>query len=201
MSERLAADPAGIARTTSHVRAGDLVALPTDTVYGIGCRADDVGALARLFAVKRRPGDKAVPWLVASAAEIVARGFVMDQRAESLATRFWPGALTMVLRAADGTRTQAFRMPDHPVALALLRETGAMAVSSANRSGEPETYDADDVAIAFADTDELEAILDAGRVPGGVDSTVLDLSSERPVLRREGPVSRAGLESVIGPID
>lgn len=201
MADRLTADPAGIARAVELLRAGELIAFPTDTVYGIGCRTGDDAALARIFAAKRRDRDKAIPWLVASRVEATAAGFRVDGRALKLADRFWPGALTLVLPAEDGSTTQAFRVPGHDVALALLSAAGPMAVSSANRSGEPETLDADDVAIAFADADDPSAILDGGRVPGGVASSVLDLTGHRARLLREGGVSRAEIESLIGPID
>jgi L-threonylcarbamoyladenylate synthase len=201
MADRLAADPAGIARAADLLREGALVAFPTDTVYGIGCRTGDPEALARIFAAKRRDPEKAVPWLVASLGEIAAAGFRGDDRAMRLAERFWPGALTLVLPANEGPATQAFRVPAHDVALALLGAAGPLAVSSANRSGEPETFEADDVAIAFADADEPSAILDGGHVPGGVASSVLDLSGPVARLLREGGVSRAEIEAVIGPID
>lgn len=201
MPDRLAADAVGIARAAELLRAGELVAFPTDTVYGLGCRAGDLVAVERLFAAKRRPAGRAVPMLVGSLAEAAARGFVVDQRATALAARFWPGGLTLVLPSIDGAGSQAFRIPDHPVALALLAAAGPLSVTSANRSGEPDTLDADDVAIAFADADEPIATLDGGRVPGGIASSVLDLAGERPRLLRDGPVSRADLESTIGPID
>jgi tRNA threonylcarbamoyl adenosine modification protein (Sua5/YciO/YrdC/YwlC family) len=201
MADRLSADLVGIARAADLLRSGQLVAFPTDTVYGIGCRVGDLGALARIFAAKRRDPEKAVAWLVASRSTVADSGFRVDDRAAQLAERFWPGGLTLVLPALDGPVTQAFRIPAHDVALALLAASGPLAVSSANRSGEPETLDADDVAIAFADADEPSAILDGGRVPGGVASSVLDLGGSRARLLREGAVSRAEIEAVIGPID
>ncbi|MBA3688687.1 MAG: threonylcarbamoyl-AMP synthase [Chloroflexi bacterium] len=201
MADRLAADPAGIARAADLLRSGELVAFPTDTVYGIGCRAGDATALARIFAAKRRDPEKAVAWLVASRDEVTASAFRLDDRALELAGQFWPGGLTLVLAAIDGPATQAFRVPAHDVALAVLAAAGPLAVSSANRSGEPETLDADDVAIAFADAEEPSAILDGGRVPGGVASSVLDLARPAARLLREGAVSRAEIEQVIGPID
>jgi L-threonylcarbamoyladenylate synthase len=201
MADRLAADAAGIARAADLLRAGELVAFPTDTVYGIGARAGDPATLERIFAAKRRDPEKAVAWLVASRVEVSAAGFRVDDRALQLAERFWPGALTLVLAAVDGSATQAFRIPAHDVALALLAAAGPLAVSSANRSGEPETLEADDVASAFADSEEPYAILDGGPVPGGVASSVLDLSGPRARLLREGAVSRAEIEGVIGPID
>jgi L-threonylcarbamoyladenylate synthase len=201
MADRLSADAAGVARAAELLRSGELVAFPTDTVYGIGSRTGDPDALSRIFAAKRRPPEKAVAWLVRSTDEIATLGFVPDPRALRLAARFWPGGLTLVLPATDGSGTQAFRVPDHEVALALLAQAGPMAVSSANRSGEPDTLDADDVAIAFADSDEPSAIVDGGRVPGGMASTVLDLSGVPARILRDGAVSRAEIEAVIGPID
>jgi L-threonylcarbamoyladenylate synthase len=201
MPDRLSPDEPGMARAAELLRDGELVAFPTDTVYGIGCRTGDPGALARLFAAKRRPPEKAVPWLVASPDEVTRLGFRADERAAGLADRFWPGALTLVLPAVDGRAPQGFRVPGHALTLALLAAAGPLAVSSANRSGEPETLDADDVAIAFADSDEPAATVDGGRVPGGVASSVVDLTGPRARLVREGALSRAEIERVIGPID
>jgi len=201
MPNRLPADSEGIARAAALLQAGEIVAFPTDTVYGIGCRAGDPSTLDRLFTAKRRPAERAVPMLIGSLAEAAARGFVVDDRASALAGRFWPGGLTIVLPSIEGHTSQAFRVPDHPVALALLAAAGPLSVTSANRSGEPDTLDADDVAIAFADSDEPVATVDGGRVPGGMASSVLDLTGARPRLLRNGPVSRSELESTIGPID
>ncbi len=201
MPDRLRADPAGIARAAELLAAGEIVAFPTDTVYGIGCRAGDPAALERLFVAKRRPADRAIPLLIGSLSDAATRGFTVDERATALAARFWPGGLTLVLPGVEGEASQAFRIPDHPVAQALVAAAGPLAVTSANRSGEPETLDADDVAIAFADADEPIATIDGGRVPGGIASTVLDLTGTRPRLLREGPVSGAEIESTVGPID
>jgi L-threonylcarbamoyladenylate synthase len=209
MVERLAASPEGIAAAVALIGDGALVAFPTDTVYGIGSRAGDAAVLERIFEAKRRPVEKRIPILAASLDQVTALGYAADARARALAERFWPGALTIVLPAtrpepagaAIREPTQAFRVPDHPVALALIRAAGPLAVTSANRSGEPETYEADDVLVAFADTDLLAAVVDGGRVPGGTASTVVDCSGPRPRLVREGPIARAELEEVAGPID
>jgi L-threonylcarbamoyladenylate synthase len=201
MADRLAPDPAGIARAAEVLMDGGLVAFPTDTVYGIGCRAGDPAALERLYAAKRRPAEKAIPLLVGSLADAGRLGYRTDEPAGELAARFWPGGLTIVLAPSRDDATQAFRVPNHPVALGLIAAAGPLATSSANRSGEPETLDADEVEVAFADSDELGAVLDGGPVPGGVASSVLDLSGVRPRLLREGALPRAELEAVIGPID
>lgn len=205
MTERVRADEAGISQAVAVLRDGGLVAFPTDTVYGIGCMAGNTEALEAIFVAKRRPPEKRVPLLAASLEQAAERGYRADEQARRLADRFWPGGLTLVLPSGgpgggDG-ESQAFRVPDHPVALALIERAGPLATSSANRSGEPETYEADDVAVAFADSDLLDVILDGGAVPGGVASSVLDLSVQPARLVREGAIGRAELESVIGPID
>ena len=198
MAVLLALDDRGLAEAAELLGGGGLVAFPTDTVYGIACRVGDETALARLFAAKRRPVEKRVPILVASL-EAAAEMGLDTSRARELADRFWPGGLTLVLAGSAGT--QAIRVPDHPAALALIRASGPLATSSANRSGEPETYEASDVLVAFADTDLLDAVLDGGRVPGGVASSIVDLSVDPPRLLREGPISRAELEAAIGTLD
>jgi len=206
--ERLPATPEGLAAAAAVLDGGGLAAFPTDTVYGIGCRADDAEAIGRLFAAKRRPVDKQVPILAASLDQLAAFGYVVDDQVRALAARWWPGPLTIVVRAEDAARTtagksptQAFRVPDHAVALDLIERSGPLATSSANRSGEPETYDADDILVAFADDDLLDAVIDGGRVPGGIASTVLDLAGGQARLLREGPITREELAEVIGRID
>jgi L-threonylcarbamoyladenylate synthase len=208
MIERLPATPEGLAAAAVLLDGGGLAAFPTDTVYGIGCRADDGEAIGRLFAAKRRPVDKQVPILAASLEQAAALGYEVEDRVRALAARWWPGPLTIVLRAQPGVGakggqppSQAFRVPDHPVALALIERSGPLATSSANRSGEPETYDADDILVAFADDDLLDAVVDGGRVPGGVASTVLDLTGASARILREGPITRDELAEVIGRID
>jgi len=206
--ERLPATPEGVAAAAAVLEGGGLVAFPTDTVYGIGCRSDDADAIRRLFDAKRRPVDKQVPILAASLEQAIALGYAVDDRVRALAAKWWPGPLTIVLGAEQGTTaaaeqapTQAFRVPDHPVALALIERGGPLATSSANRSGEPETYDADDVLVAFADDELLDAVVAGGRVPGGVASTVIDLSGAGVGLLREGPITGDELTEVIGRID
>lgn len=130
--------------------------------------------------------------LVADLAGAMAAGGRPDERARRLADAFWPGALTLVL-ATDGG-TQAFRAPDHGVTLELIRAAGAIFATSANRSDEPDTLGADEVLIAFAiQQDELVAVLDGGPVPGGIASTVVDVSAGAARILREGPISREQL--------
>jgi tRNA threonylcarbamoyl adenosine modification protein (Sua5/YciO/YrdC/YwlC family) len=197
MVDRVAATPEGIAAAAELLRGGGLVAFPTDTVYGIGCRGGDPDALEAIFVAKRRPPEKRVPLLVASLEQATGLGYHADERARRLVEAFWPGGLTVVLPSDGDGESQAFRAPDHPVALALIAAAGPLATSSANRSGEPETYEADDVAVAFADTDLLDLILDGGPVPGGTASSVVDLTQRPARLLRDGAIPRARLAEVV----
>jgi L-threonylcarbamoyladenylate synthase len=198
VTDRLPATPEGLAAAADILRGGGLVAFPTDTVYGVACTAARPDRLDAIFALKQRPIDKAIPMLVADLGQVPAESWRVDDRAQTLASRFWPGPLTIVLPAPDGSTTQAFRAPDHPVAQALIAAAGPLLATSANVSGQPDTLDADDVLIAFPTRrDGLDAVIDGGRVPGGQASTVLDLSTSPPQLVREGPVSRAELEELL----
>ena len=196
MTDRLAADAAGIEAAAALLRDGGLVAFPTDTVYGVGCATAHPESVDALFALKRRPTDRLIPILV-DGLESVGAGWSVDERARQLAAAHWPGALTLVLHAADG-RSQAFRAPDHAVALALIGSAGPLYTTSANVSDEPETLDADDVLIAFAtQADGLAAVVDGGRVPGGVASTVVDLGEGGARVLREGPIGRGELARIV----
>lgn len=190
MTDVLPPTSAGIARAAELLRGGAVVAFPTDTVYGVAVASRD--RLSDLFALKQRPIEKRIPMLVADLSEATGA----DDRARALADRFWPGALTLVLPGSG--ESQAFRAPDHPVALALIRATGPIFATSANRSSEPDTLGADEVLIAFAtQSDELAAVIDGGAVPGGVASTVVDLSVTPARILREGPITREQLEALV----
>jgi len=173
------------------------VAFPTDTVYGVGIAATHRARLDALFALKRRPPEKQIAMLVASLSQAIGAGWHADERAHRLSERFWPGALTLVL-GSPAVGTQGFRAPDHALALDLIGQAGPILTTSANRSGEPDTLGADEVLIAFAtQEDELDAVLDGGSVPGGVPSTVLDLSVTPARILRQGPIGRAALAEVV----
>lgn len=196
MTDVLPGTPDGIARAAELLRAGEVVAFPTDTVYGVGVAASRPDRLGALFDLKRRPLDRRIPMLVADLDQAEAAGWTVDDRARLLAERFWPGALTLVL--AGPSETQAFRAPDHPVALALIREAGPLLATSANVSDQPDTLGADEVLIAFAtDQDELAAVVDGGPVPGGLASTVLDLSVTPARVLRPGPIAWEQLAVVV----
>jgi L-threonylcarbamoyladenylate synthase len=175
--------------------AGGLIVLPTDTVYGIGTRPDDPAATARLFEAKGRPRELELPVLVASreAAERIA---LFDDRAAALAQTHWPGALTIVLRRADSSRTWdlggnprtvGVRIPDHRLALAVLSRTGPLAVTSANRSGEATPGSCDDLVAIFGDA--VKIYVCQPDAPSGVASTVVDLTGDAPRVLRQGNVA------------
>jgi L-threonylcarbamoyladenylate synthase len=183
---------------------GDLVVIPTDTVYGLAARPEVRGATAKVFEAKRRPRDLTLPVLVASVAEAgaIAR---MDARARALAALFWPGPLTIVLARGDRAaawdlgeerETVGIRLPDHPVALSLLRITGPLAVTSANRSGEPTPPDCDGVRLALGPA--VAVYLCAGRCTGA-PSTVVDLSGPQPRVTRPGAVGIDDIQDALGP--
>ncbi len=201
-AERL--DASAIAHAAALLRGGGLVAFPTETVYGLGANALDAAAVAHIFAAKGRPATNPVIVHVAGVEGVrqVAAGW--PDTARRLAERFWPGPLTLVLpRTAAvpdivtaGGPTVAVRVPNHPLALALLREAGVpVAAPSANRSGQLSPTRAEHVPDDLAD-----AILDGGPCPGGIESTVLSLVGT-PRLLRPGLISPAEIEAVIGPIE
>ena len=197
MTDVLPSTPDGLERAAALLRGGEMVAFPTDTVYGVGVAATHPEGIDALLSLKQRPAEKRIPILVADLAQAVEAGWLADERAHRLSQRFWPGGLTLVLSSPTG-ETQAFRAPDHPVALDLIRRAGPILATSANRSGEPDTLGADDVLIAFAtQQDELIAVVDGGPVPGGVASTVLDLSVTPARVLRRGPISREQLGDVV----
>jgi L-threonylcarbamoyladenylate synthase len=191
VTDRLSTTPEGIARAAGILRDGGLVAFPTDTVYGVGCAASRPDAVEAIFTLKRRPAERQIPMLVGSVEDIHPDEWVVDDRVATLAARFWPGPLTLVVPSRRRGNSQAFRAPDHAVALALIEGAGPLFTTSANISDEPDTLDADDVLIAFAtQADALAAVVDGGRVPGGSASTVLDLTSLPAAILRTGPIDR-----------
>jgi L-threonylcarbamoyladenylate synthase len=179
-------------------RRGGLVVLPTDTVYGLAAHPDLPDAIARVYAVKARPAEKALPLLVESAAQ-AATVCDVSPLAERLMARFWPGGLTLVLAIHGAPGTLALRMPDHPVPLALIRALGApLATTSANRSGEPSCTTA--AAVRAQLPTGYAVLIDAGPSPGGRDSTVLDLTCSPPRVLRPGAIAAADLAALTGPL-
>ncbi len=178
-------------------RGGRLVVMPTDTVHGIGTRADDPSATARIFDAKARSRDMVLPVFVGSLAEARALA-VFDDRAELLAERFWPGKLTIVLARSDASlgwdlggdgSTIGLRLPNHPLALAIVQGVGPMAVTSANRSGEATPVHGEEIADVFGE--EVEVYLLEERPRFGEPSTVVDLSTAELRVLREGAIPAA----------
>lgn len=193
----------GVREAVDAVRRGELVVLPTDTVYGIGADAFDPDAVSALLAAKARGRDMPVPVLVGS--DTMLSGVVIDvpEVASTLTAEFWPGGLTIIVSHApslawdlgESLGTVAVRMPSHPVALELIGETGPLAVSSANVSGSPP---ATTVEAAEDDLgDSVAVYLDGGPCEGGVPSTIVDLTGDVPYVRREGAVTLEELRKVV----
>jgi L-threonylcarbamoyladenylate synthase len=192
-----------IKTAANSVTAGELVVLPTDTVYGIGADAFQPDAVADLLRAKGRGPDVPVPVLVGSWLTIDGLLSDVDDRTRRLVEAFWPGGLTLVVRHApslswnlgDAAGTVAVRMPLHPVAIELLETTGPMAVSSANRHGQPPAQTAVEARDQLGD--DVAVYLEDGRAPGGVASTIVDLTSPAPRILRVGAVSADVLREVV----
>jgi tRNA threonylcarbamoyl adenosine modification protein (Sua5/YciO/YrdC/YwlC family) len=197
----------GIERAVEAVRRGDLVVLPTDTVYGLGTDAFRPDAVEALLAAKGRGRDMPVPVLVGSPRVLDGIATGLSQAARDLVQAFWPGGLTIVARAqpslqwdlGDTDGTVAVRMPLHPVALDLLNATGPMAVSSANVTGHPPATTVDDAIEQLEQA--VSVYLDGGPSGEPVPSTIVDVSGERPRLLRAGAVSEEALREVAGDLD
>ena len=203
-------DDVGRAEAIDVLRAGGIVALPTDTVYGIAVALAAPDGIERLFAAKRRPADKAVMLLLAEIDQASEAGR-MTPAAVALAEAFWPGGLSLVVPQrpdvpwppvlTGGAGTIGLRVPDHPTPRALARTVGPLPTTSANVSGLPEASDA--VGILAQLGDAVELVLDGGRAHGGPASSVVDCSGDRPVILRAGAIpvdalaaalDRAGIE-------
>jgi len=201
-NERDRAD--GLAAAASAVRAGRLVVLPTDTVYGIGADAFSSSAVSSLLAAKNRGPDMPVGVLVGSWSTIDGLVLSVPRTARLLIEAFWPGDLSIVLPHAPSLSwdlgraggTVMLRMPLHPVAIELLREVGPMAVSSANRSGQPPAANATEARDQLGDS--VAVYLDGGPSGDPVPSTIVDLTGDEPVVLREGAVSVAAVAEVVG---
>jgi L-threonylcarbamoyladenylate synthase len=200
-------DAAAVARAAAVLRRGGLVAFPTETVYGLGASALDAAAVARVFAAKGRPSNNPLIVHLADPADAARVCATWPDAAARLAERFWPGPLTLVLpkrpdlpdAVTAGGPTVAVRVPAHAVARALIAAAGVpVAAPSANRSGYLSPTRAEHV-LAGLDG-RIDLVLDAGPVPGGIESTVLDLTGDPPRLLRPGLVSPAEIEAVVGPI-
>ncbi|MER7512366.1 L-threonylcarbamoyladenylate synthase [Streptomyces lavendulae] len=187
------------------LRGGGLVALPTETVYGLGANAEDAAAISRIFQVKGRPPSHPLIVHIGGAEQLDAWVQDVPDSARLLADHFWPGPLTLVLRrgrrvpleATGGLETVAVRVPDHPVALALLSAFGGgVTAPSANRFGSVSPTTADHVRAELGDA--VDFVLDGGPCRVGVESTIVDATGDTPAILRPGGVTREDLEAVLG---
>ncbi|MFW0784220.1 L-threonylcarbamoyladenylate synthase [Gordonia sp. CPCC 206044] len=194
---------AGIRAAVGAAKAGRLVVLPTDTVYGIGCDAFDPEAVAALLAAKGRGRDMPVPVLVGSWHTIDGLVLSVPTAARDLVEAFWPGGLSLVVEQApslswdlgDADGTVMLRMPLHPVAIELLREVGPMAVSSANVSGQPASTTADEARAQLGES--VSVYLDGGPAAAAQASTIVDVTTPVPRILRAGAVSTAAIAEVL----
>ncbi len=188
------------------VQRGELVVLPTDTVYGIGADAFDPAAVRALLAAKGRGREMPPPVLISAAATLDAIATGVPGYARALVEEFWPGPLTLVCTQqpslnwdlGDTRGTVAVRMPDHEVALALLERTGPLAVSSANLTGRPAATDADQAEAMLGDA--VAVVVDAGEAPGKEASTIVDVTGTQGRVLRRGALSLADLNGVLEPL-
>jgi L-threonylcarbamoyladenylate synthase len=181
---------------------GGLVAFPTDTVYGVGALAFNAPAVESIYAAKDRPIEKAIPILISGPEDLDKVTADVPPIAAKLAARFWPGPLTLVVPkhpdlpdVVSTAPTVGVRVPDHPVARALLRAAGPMAVTSANISGEASPRTAGEVSRQLSG--RIPLILDGGETPGGIPSTVVNCLGTEPVILREGPVTLKDIQFVL----
>jgi L-threonylcarbamoyladenylate synthase len=205
MTKILPANSRKSIRAACHLmQEGEVVAFPTDTVYGLGAKAFERFGVRQIFELKKRPNDKGLPVFIAQVDDLNLVARRVPNAIWPLLQQFWPGALTVVLPkvaalpddVTGGQDTVAVRIPDHPVCFDLLVKMGCpLAVTSANRSGLPTPSTAPGVAAQLGD--ELPLILDGGRSPGSQPSTIIDLSVSPPRLLRLGPVSLATLREFL----
>lgn len=190
------------------IKKGGLVAFPTETVYGLGANGLCGDAVKKIFIAKGRPSDNPLILHIAKPEEIIGLASFVPLKAQILMEKFWPGPLTMVLPKRDcipweitaGLETVAIRMPANPIALALIEESGCpIAAPSANRSGYPSPTTAKHVLDDLEG--RVEVIIDGGQTGVGLESTVLDMTKETPIILRPGGVTREDLQKVIGQVE
>jgi L-threonylcarbamoyladenylate synthase len=198
----LVSSPAALPLALEILKRGGLVAFPTDTVYGVGALAFDGAAVESIYAAKDRPVEKAIPVLIGDLDDLAEVSLDVPEIALRLAARFWPGPLTLVVpkhpdlpEVVSAAPTVGVRVPDHPVARALLRAAGPMAVTSANLSGQPSPSTAQEVFAQLGG--RIALILDGGKTPGGLPSTVVNCAGAEPQILREGPISRVEIFTIL----
>ena len=197
-----ASSPDAIPQALAILRAGGLVAFPTDTVYGVGALAFDGKAVEAIYTAKDRLIEKAIPVLIGDTEDVEKVGWEFPEPAHKLAARFWPGPLTILVpkrldlpEAVSATATVGVRVPDHAVARLLLRAAGPMAVTSANISGRQSPVMAQEVYEQLEG--RIPLIIDGGKTPGGIPSTLVDCTGAEIKVLREGPISLRELYSAL----
>lgn len=197
-----AENPESISSALSLFRDGEIVAFPTDTVYGLGADPFQASGIIKLFEAKGRDSNKAIAILIGSVEQANLITNHMTEMAVRLCEVFWPGGLTVIVprkntlpELISNTDRIGIRMPNHPVALELLQTFGPLATTSANLSGKPDAVTARDVYDQLSN--RVPLILDGGKCQGGIPSTVIDCSGEEPVILREGPISRDQIFKVL----
>lgn len=193
-------DPQAIEKAHAIIRSGGLIAFPTDTVYGLACDPWNEQAILTLYKAKRRPPDKAIPVLIGDMEQLRLVASQIDPKAAHIASKFWPGALTILLTkdaslppVLSQYPSVGIRMPDHPALLALLKTTGPLATTSANLSGSANLVSAEEVFSQF--NGSLDLVLDGGETAGDMASTVVDCTGKDLVILRRGPIAASELLS------
>ncbi|MBT4512109.1 MAG: threonylcarbamoyl-AMP synthase [Chloroflexi bacterium] len=193
-------------QAVSILQEGGVVVYPTDTVYGLGADAFNEKASARIYRIKQRPLTRPFPLLIADESELADLATGISETAKNMMDHFWPGGLTLVVRKSPslpdwltaGGNTIAVRIPDHPLALALIRGLCSPLIgTSANLSGLPSVASAEEVRAQLGG--EVDFVLDGGICPGGIESTVIDVTGEVPTIIREGAVSGDEIARLCGP--
>jgi L-threonylcarbamoyladenylate synthase len=202
ITERISADhPNAIQHAIDVLRNDGLVAFPTDTVYGLAAPVNNIESIERLYVVKGRNNTKAIAVLLGDSDQLSQVALDLSKSTKKVAKYFWPGPLTMIVPRHPSLPdilapqpTIGVRIPDHPVALSLLRAAGPLAVTSANISGETNTVTAKQVIKQL--NGRIHLIIDGGRTPGGLPSTVIDCTRPEPEILREGPISLKQLKAI-----
>jgi L-threonylcarbamoyladenylate synthase len=194
--------PIAIKHAVDVLQNGGVVAFPTDTVYGLGVLAFNANMVESLYAAKGRNSTRAIAVLIGELTQLDLVVSSMNPAAHKLAQRFWPGPLTLVLPRnpvlpanLSPTTTIGVRMPDHPVALKLLQQSGPLAVTSANLSGKDNTVTAKEVLMQLEG--RIHLVLDGGLTPGGIPSTVLDCTGPELVMLRIGPIDEEQIQTTL----
>lgn len=195
--------PLALSLAIKQVQSGGVIVFPTDTVYGLGCSLFNPESIARLYEIKGRDSAKAIAVMLADTIQISQVAMGLDDRAVRLAERYWPGALTLVVKkhpslpaVLSSLETVGIRIPDYGFARELIRAVGPMAVTSANLAGQPSGTSIETVLDQLGN--QVPLMIDGGPSKGGLASTVVDCTGSAPVVLREGPISAAMIAEVWG---